>query len=106
MNSLSSWDLSQIYEATNSNTAYEIFIKNLDCIAQHFPLKTAKTKERQAQKPWISQRLVRYIRKKNRLFSNHFAVKREQIILTLITIKHTTIRNGHLARLLIARLTI
>ena len=66
---LGSLNWKTVYESTDSNIAYNIFLNKFnDFYDKTFPLKKRKIRKTRARKPWISKGLIKSITVKNKLY--------------------------------------
>ena len=66
---LSNTDWSSIYSTSDANKAYDIFLSLLiPVINRNLPLRKSKNCKTKIRKPWITPKLLRYIKQKNKLY--------------------------------------
>ena len=69
-------DWSPVYAAENVNAAYDLFIYMLIILLnKHLPFKESKIRASKIRKPWVTPTLLRYIRKKNKMYKRYLKNK-------------------------------
>ena len=71
------WDTVLELHKNNVNFSMEKFVEKMtDLIDKHMPVKQMTVKEReQEKKPWITNAIVRKIKKKNKLYKHYMRTK-------------------------------
>ena len=77
---LKNLDWQDVHRSTDSSRAYKIFIEKFTCVYDRcFPMKKVKARKSSIGKPWITNGLLRSIRKKNNLYKRFLNNPNSQI---------------------------